>query len=69
MSRNDPLNAMQVCVKTCPNKLLENPSDVYDFYQETGSKLCSYEIDPAEYKNRKLYQKTGPCPELPVRKR
>ena len=44
---------------------------VYKFYQETGTKLCRYDIPPETYqvKPPSDWSKKGPCPQLPIHPR
>ena len=61
----DPFDAMQVCVSKCPTKDLLTKRDVREFAEETGSRLCRYDIPIEEYENQE-FQKKGPCPSLPI---
>jgi len=61
----DPFDSLQLCVSVCPNRKLETKADVQKFTQETGSRLCRYDIDPSDYLNQK-FDRVGPCPDLPV---
>ncbi|KAF6017903.1 SLC44A1 [Bugula neritina] len=60
-----------ICVKECPTRELKDMSEVYQYYNETGTRLCNYNIDPKEYKSQKECDLSftncfGPCPAFPV---
>ncbi|KAK2159127.1 hypothetical protein NP493_1746g00015 [Ridgeia piscesae] len=70
MSMWRPFKSMQLCVSTCPDKDLRTPEDVKEFAEQTGSRLCLYNIPVEEYTtiNPDMYSKSGPCPKLPIYK-
>jgi len=60
-----------ICVKECPTRELKDMSEVYQYYNETGTRLCNYNIDPKDYKSQKECDLSftncfGPCPAFPV---
>ena len=61
-------DSVEICVKQCPDQDLYTPQDVRDFYERTGSRLCTYDIDPSQYTDESLYNNGGggPCPQLPL---
>lgn len=61
----DPFNAMQVCVTKCPTEDLKTKEQVKKFAEETGSKLCRYDIPVEDYLDQE-FGKQGPCPSLPI---
>jgi len=61
----DPFKSMQVCVSKCPDKDMVTSRDVQKFAEDTGSRLCSYDIPVSEYQNQE-FSKNGPCPDLPI---
>ncbi|XP_050670773.1 choline transporter-like 1 isoform X2 [Leptidea sinapis] len=59
--------SLKICVKKCPNRKLDTLTDLQNFYKETGSNLCQYDIDLNNPKNTNgLHNFYGPCPVLPV---
>lgn len=59
--------SLKICVKECPKRNLETTADVQNFYRETGSNLCRYDINPNNVTSTKeLHGSFGPCPSLPV---
>lgn len=59
--------SLKICVKTCPTRKLESFADIQRFYRETGSNLCSYDINLNNVSiNSNLHHYIGPCPTLPV---
>ncbi|XP_064292071.1 choline transporter-like 1 isoform X4 [Plodia interpunctella] len=59
--------SLKICVKECPNRKLESLADIQNFYRETGSNLCRYDINPNNVTSTKdLHDFIGPCPTLPV---
>lgn len=69
MRMDKPREAMQVCVKTCPDEDIKTASDAKAFALRTGSRLCRYDIDPQDYSAQRWDSTSGPCPKLPVYKR
>ena len=67
----DPFDAMQICVKVCPNKDLITPEQVKQFAKDTGSRLCHYNVSIDDYGDLRLYDGSGKglCPKLPIFKR
>lgn len=67
--------SLKLCVKECPKRTLENPADLYNYYQQTQTKLCRYDFDmnlisTAETKSVTSYfNYMGPCPTLPIYER
>jgi len=64
----DPRNAMQICVRHCPSSNIETRKHARDFAVHNVSRLCRYDIDPADYE-KQSWTSDGPCPSLPVYKR
>ena len=60
---------MHLCVSKCPTEPLVLPSDVKRFAEETGSRLCAYDVEVEDYDDITLYSRDGPCPVLPVLQR
>ncbi|XP_059062134.1 choline transporter-like 1 [Achroia grisella] len=59
--------SLKICVKQCPNRNMDSLNDIRNFYQETGSNLCRYDINPNNVTTTKdLHNFIGPCPTLPV---
>lgn len=59
--------SLKICVKKCPSKKLESLNDIQQFYKDTGSNLCRYDINLNNVTNSKdLHNFIGPCPTLPV---
>lgn len=60
-----------ICVKKCPDRTMNSMADVCKFYQDTGSKLCHYRVEPgfspcdtpADKWNK---NETYYCPKMPV---
>lgn len=70
MRMDKPRHAMQVCVSKCPDRDLNTPAEAKAFAEETGSRICRYDIKLDQYDDPKLWNtNTGPCPQLPVYKR
>lgn len=65
---------LKLCVKSCPDQAIRNGSELYKYYQKTGSQLCRYDFDmsllarptPAEMR---YFDILGPCPKFPVYER
>lgn len=67
MSMIFPFDAMQICVSKCPDRDLREKGDVKKFAEETGSRLCRYDVPIEDYDNEAtVYGAKGPCPDLPV---
>lgn len=47
-------NTLSICVKTCPDRLLENNGDLLLFYQQTNSSLCRYDFPPDSLNDRPI---------------
>ncbi|XP_028161457.1 CTL-like protein 1 isoform X1 [Ostrinia furnacalis] len=61
--------SLKICVKQCPDKKLESLNDIQQFYRDTGSNLCRYDINLNNVTSSKdLHKFIGPCPSLPVYK-
>lgn len=59
--------SLKICVKQCPNKKMESFTDIQNFYKETGSNLCRYDINLNNVTSKQeLHNFIGPCPTLPV---
>ncbi|KAH9644315.1 hypothetical protein HF086_003814 [Spodoptera exigua] len=60
--------SLKICVKECPNKKLESMADIQNFYKETGSNLCRYDINLNSLASNRDVSNNyiGPCPTLPV---
>lgn len=59
--------SLKICVKSCPTRKLDSFEDIKNFYRETGSSLCQYDIDFNNVSTiRNLHHYIGPCPTLPV---
>lgn len=60
--------SIKICVKKCPNKQLDTLNDIRNFYRETGSNLCRYDINlnNVSAPPKDLHGTIGPCPILPV---
>ncbi|KAL0840483.1 hypothetical protein ABMA28_015727 [Loxostege sticticalis] len=59
--------SLKICVKQCPSRKMESLTDIQQFYKETGSNLCRYDINLNNVTNSKdLHNFIGPCPSLPV---
>lgn len=44
LTMSDLHNSMKICVKKCPEKMLNTDEDIANFESETGSSLCRYDI-------------------------
>jgi len=69
MRMDHPRQAMQVCIKTCPDKYIQTPEEAKEFTLRTDSRLCRYDIDPKDYLTQSWDSNVGPCPKLPIYKR
>ena len=70
MGMFDPRNAMQVCVRHCPTSDITSAKHAKEFAIQNDSRLCRYDIDPADYDDPKMtWSAEGPCPDLDVYKR
>lgn len=59
--------SLKICVKKCPTRKMESLADIKNFYRETGSSLCRYDINMNEVTyTDALHRYYGPCPTLPV---
>lgn len=59
--------SLKICVKECPNKKMDTLTDLQNFYKQTGSNLCRYDINLNNVTMTKdLHNYIGPCPTLPV---
>jgi solute carrier family 44 (choline transporter-like protein), member 1 len=65
--------SLKICVKECPKRQIDNPRDLYSYYQEAGSKYCRYDFDMNKLNDGRLsstdemiFDFTGPCPKLPI---
>lgn len=57
----------------CPTKEIEDPRQLYSYYQENKTQLCRYDFDMTKLNDRSLassnemiFHFTGPCPKLPI---
>jgi len=41
MDVKDIRNTLKICVRKCPDRNLENLTNIQEFYQQTGSLLCT----------------------------
>jgi len=41
MDVKDIRNTLKICVKQCPDRNVMNLKDIQEFYQQTGSLLCT----------------------------
>ncbi|GLH14489.1 CTL-like protein 2 [Gryllus bimaculatus] len=71
----DVRKTMKLCVKKCPDHNLNTFNDIEKFYKDTGSKLCRYDFNFNEVRDKRLSEQDiantitlplGPCPPLPV---
>lgn len=65
---------LKLCVKSCPDRKIENKDQLYTYYKETNSHLCRYNFDMSLLaqpipQNLTYFNILGPCPEFPVYKR
>ncbi|XP_060655120.1 choline transporter-like 1 [Drosophila nasuta] len=62
--------SLKICVKTCPKRTLNEPSELFSYFTETGTQLCKYDYNMAQVerlsKGDKTFNILGPCPTLPV---
>lgn len=59
--------SLKICVKECPNKKMKSLTDLQNFYKDTGSNLCRYDINLNNLtETSALHDFIGPCPTLPV---
>jgi len=68
MGVTDPRNSMQVCVRYCPPRDMNEKHQVRDFAIHNNSRLCRYDVDPKNYVS-KTFGENGPCPDLPIYQR
>lgn len=67
--------SLKLCVKECPTRTLENSADLYNYYQQTQTKLCRYDFDMNLISSAQTTSVTnyfnymGPCPTLPIYER
>ncbi|KDR21092.1 CTL-like protein 1 [Zootermopsis nevadensis] len=72
MDVKDIQNSLKICVKQCPDHNLVNFANVQEFYERTGSLLCTYgfNLNSQEWqqnsKSAVLQTKFGPCPPTPI---
>lgn len=59
---------IKICVKECPKKRIANSQELYQYYQESQSKLCRYDfnMDFLKANDNKYSSYLGPCPTYPV---
>lgn len=62
---------IKICVKQCPNKKIENRKELYNYYQDTNTKLCRYDFNMSlllepERNDVKYFGFLGPCPQPPI---
>ncbi|XP_058798501.1 choline transporter-like 1 [Phymastichus coffea] len=67
----NPRKSLQICVKECPNRILNNITDVCKFYEETKSQLCHDKPGSGFSACKDLHSEPkkntiGSCPEYPV---
>lgn len=65
--------SLKICVKECPTRQIDDPRQLYTYYQEKNSKYCRYDFDMNELNdpsisasNEMKFHFTGPCPKLPL---
>lgn len=65
--------SVKICVKECPSRQIDDPSALYSFSQEKGSKLCRYDFDMNKLNDRSInkdddsiFHFLGPCPQFPI---
>ncbi|CAB3252104.1 unnamed protein product [Arctia plantaginis] len=59
--------SLKICVKECPNKRMDTLADIQQFYKDTGSNLCRYDINLNNIRRNQIQHNfIGPCPTLPV---
>jgi len=72
MDVKDIRNTLKICVKQCPDRNVMNLKDIQEFYQQTGSLLCTYDFNfnSQEWQHNStgaaLQTKFGPCPPTPI---
>ncbi|XP_026485685.2 choline transporter-like 1 isoform X1 [Vanessa tameamea] len=64
----DIRKSLKICVKQCPNRKMESFKDIQNFYKETGSNLCSHDINLDNTTSAKELDNSLKwlCPTLPV---
>lgn len=65
--------SLKICVRECPKRQIENPRDLYTYYQEKNSKFCRYDFDMNKLNeggllstDQMVFDLSGPCPKLPI---
>lgn len=63
--------SLKICVKKCPDRMMNSISDFCDFYKDTGSQLCHDSPQVgfrvcSNINNRSKENRTGYCPSTPV---
>lgn len=60
--------SIKVCVKNCPDKLIDSKDSYRDYVQTTGNSLCTYDFNKTDLNSSQnnLFHYLGPCPTLPV---
>ncbi|XP_022100196.1 choline transporter-like protein 1 isoform X2 [Acanthaster planci] len=63
MDIRQPGPSLEICVSQCPQEMLNTTADIKKFAEDTGSKLCDYDVKVADYEStpRGL---DGPCPAI-----
>lgn len=61
--------SLKICVKQCPTRDLQNSTELYTFYQQTGSQLCRYDFNMSLLnmpvpQGLTYFNILGPCPEV-----
>ncbi|KAK3591236.1 hypothetical protein CHS0354_010601 [Potamilus streckersoni] len=67
MDVSHPFGSLSICVNRCPDQELPDMQHVQTFSMQTGSMLCQYNVDLANYTKVKSGLK-GPCPVTPIHK-
>lgn len=65
---------LKICVKDCPNRVIKNRGELYNYYKETNSQLCRYDFNMTlllepERRDLQYFDFLGPCPTFPVYER
>ncbi|XP_038068039.1 choline transporter-like protein 1 isoform X1 [Patiria miniata] len=63
MDVRNPAASLEICVSECPEVMLNNTQDIKAFAEETGSKLCDYDVKVADYGST-AQGVNGPCPAI-----
>lgn len=64
--------SLKICVKSCPDKDINEVDDLVKYYEEKDTSYCRYDFDYNKLKsgvrkdNEMIFHFTGPCPKLPI---